>query len=83
MGPHVPGPAALSRPSHATAAPNRLPLQSEKALKKALSSMDEGDGAAAACGDAYIRGVKGQLEDMDRLAKLDWVQVGAACQPFE
>jgi len=45
--------------------------------------MDEGDGAAAACGDAYIRGVKGQLEDMDRLAKLDWVQVGAACQPFE
>lgn len=40
--------------------------------------MDDGDGPAAGGGEAYLRGVKGQLEDMDRLAKLDWVQVGAA-----
>lgn len=69
---------ALTRPRRT---PTRPLPQSEKALKKALSSMDDGDAAAAAGGEAYLRGVKGQLEDMDRLAKLDWVQVGAARQP--
>lgn len=44
-------------------------IKSEKALQAALN------GNTATEDGAYTRGAKGQAEDTDRLAKLEWVQV--------
>lgn len=58
--------------------------QGERPASGGSDRSDHGGGAAgggAAGGgeaEAYVRGAKGQQEDMDRLVKLDWVQVGAA-----
>jgi hypothetical protein len=61
-------------------------VKSEKAL--ALARQEQAAAAAAAAGgagggsddsnqQAYVRGARGRLEDMDRLLRLDWVKVGS------
>ncbi len=51
-------------------------IKSAKALA-ALAKLEQANGGDAAAVREYRRGVKGQLEDQDRLAKLDWTQVGS------
>jgi hypothetical protein len=52
-------------------------IKSAKALA-ALAKLEQANGGGdAAVVREYRRGVKGQLEDQDRLAKLDWTQVGS------
>ena len=56
-------------------------VKSEKAL--ALARQEQAAAAAAAAGgddsnqQAYVRGARGRLEDMDRLLRLEWVKVGS------
>ena len=44
--------------------------------QKALAAANGSGGVAAHGGETYMRGARGQAEDLDRLVKLDWTKVG-------
>jgi hypothetical protein len=54
-----------------------LALQEQAAAAGAPAAGGSGGGSDDSIQQAYVRGARGRLEDMDRLLRLDWVKVGS------